>query len=186
VGGWSTPCPGRFTPGKDQVLIVWEAGWASELVCTGAENLASNGIRPPDRPTRSQSLYRLSYPGSYIENNSTLNCANTFNHSVLLFNAYVNKWNKIPHSMFKVPWRFTEHKISWASREWNNESSVAPLFIQSRTAHKSLTTAHKIPTHIINLLKTLKVKFSSSRSRRHIGGVDVYLQSFLNSAGTMW
>jgi len=26
-GGWSTPRPGRFTPGKDPVPIVWEAGW---------------------------------------------------------------------------------------------------------------------------------------------------------------
>jgi hypothetical protein len=26
------------------------------------ENLASTGIRSPDRPSRSQSLYRLSYP----------------------------------------------------------------------------------------------------------------------------
>ena len=32
-------------------------------VWTGAENLASTGIRFPDRPTCSQSLYRLSYPG---------------------------------------------------------------------------------------------------------------------------
>jgi len=25
-GGWSTPRPGRFTPAKDPVPIVWEAG----------------------------------------------------------------------------------------------------------------------------------------------------------------
>ena len=42
--GWSTPHPGRLTPGKDLVLIVQEAGWASELVWTGAENLAPTGI----------------------------------------------------------------------------------------------------------------------------------------------
>jgi hypothetical protein len=30
----------------------------------GAESLASAGIRSPDRPARSESLYRLSYPGS--------------------------------------------------------------------------------------------------------------------------
>jgi hypothetical protein len=29
---------------------------------TGAENLALTGIRSPDRPARSQSLYRLRYP----------------------------------------------------------------------------------------------------------------------------
>jgi len=26
-GGWSMPCPGRFSPRKDPVPIVWEAGW---------------------------------------------------------------------------------------------------------------------------------------------------------------
>ena len=62
-GGWSAPHPGRFTPGKDPVLIVQEAGWAPGPVWTGAENLASTGIRSPDRPVSSESLYRLSYPG---------------------------------------------------------------------------------------------------------------------------
>jgi len=36
-------------------------------VWTGAENLASTGIRSPDSPARSQSLYRLSYPAQGIE-----------------------------------------------------------------------------------------------------------------------
>jgi len=27
-GGWSTPCPGQFTPEKNPVPIVQEAGWA--------------------------------------------------------------------------------------------------------------------------------------------------------------
>ena len=38
-GGWSTPRPGRFTPGKDSVLTVQEAGCASEPFRAGAENL---------------------------------------------------------------------------------------------------------------------------------------------------
>jgi hypothetical protein len=52
----------HFTPGRDPVPIVEEAGWAPEPVWTGAENIAPTGIRSPDRPARSQSLYRLSYP----------------------------------------------------------------------------------------------------------------------------
>ena len=62
--GWGvsvTPRP-LFTPRKDPVPIVQEAGWALGPVWTGTENLASTGIRSPDRPARSQSLYRLSYP----------------------------------------------------------------------------------------------------------------------------
>jgi hypothetical protein len=39
-GGWSTSRSGQFTPGKDPVPIVQEAGWAPGLVLTGAENLA--------------------------------------------------------------------------------------------------------------------------------------------------
>jgi hypothetical protein len=34
------------TPGKDLVSIVQEAGWASGLVWTGVENLASLGYSP--------------------------------------------------------------------------------------------------------------------------------------------
>jgi hypothetical protein len=60
-GGWPAPRPGRFTPGKDPAPIVQEAGWASWPVWKCAKNLAPTGIRSPDRPARSQLLYRLSY-----------------------------------------------------------------------------------------------------------------------------
>ena len=65
--GWSAPRPGRFTPGKDPVPIVQEAGWAPGPVWTGAENLAPTGIRSPDRPARSESLYRLSSRSPSVE-----------------------------------------------------------------------------------------------------------------------
>jgi hypothetical protein len=67
VGEWSAPRPDRFTPGKDPVPIVQEAGWAPGPVWAGAKNLASTGIRSPDRPARSQSPYRLSYRGPISE-----------------------------------------------------------------------------------------------------------------------
>ena len=55
----STPRP-HFTPGKEPVPILQEAGWTTGPVWTGGKT------RPhwdsiPDRPNRSQSLYRLSY-----------------------------------------------------------------------------------------------------------------------------
>ena len=65
-GGWSAPRWGRFTPGKDPIPIVQEAGWAPGSVWTDAENLTPTGIRSPDRPARSESLYRLHYPGPII------------------------------------------------------------------------------------------------------------------------
>jgi hypothetical protein len=49
-GGWSTPRPGRFTPGKDPVPIVQEAGSAPGPVRTCAKNLVPTGIRSLDRP----------------------------------------------------------------------------------------------------------------------------------------
>jgi hypothetical protein len=66
--GWGvsvTPQP-LFSPGKDPVPIVQEAEWAPGPVWTDEENLASTGIRSPDRPARSQSLYRLSYPAQML------------------------------------------------------------------------------------------------------------------------
>jgi len=51
-----------LTPGKDPVSVVLEAVWAPRPIWTGAVYLAPTGIRYPDPPTRSESLYRLSYP----------------------------------------------------------------------------------------------------------------------------
>jgi hypothetical protein len=60
-----------FTPGKDPVPIVQKAGWAPGLVWTGAENLVPTGIRSPDLPARSQSLYRLRYPAHKVRVRTT-------------------------------------------------------------------------------------------------------------------
>ena len=51
----------------DPVAIVQEAGWAPGLVSAGAGNLAHTGIRSPDSPARSKSLYRLCYPSVEIK-----------------------------------------------------------------------------------------------------------------------
>ena len=56
----STPRP-YFTPWKDPIPIVQEAGWAPGPVWTGGKS-GPTGIQSPDRPVRSQSLYRLTYP----------------------------------------------------------------------------------------------------------------------------
>jgi len=58
VGG-QRHAPAALPWERDPVLIVWEAG------PEGAENLASSGIRSPDRQSRSESQYRLSYPGPH-------------------------------------------------------------------------------------------------------------------------
>ena len=59
-GEWSAARPGRFTPGKDPVPIVQEAGWAPGPIWTGGKSRPHRDSIP-DRPARSQSLYLLSY-----------------------------------------------------------------------------------------------------------------------------
>ena len=61
--GWvvsSTPRP-HFTLRKDPVPILRKAGWAPWPVWTGGKSRSRRDLIP-DRPVRSQSLYRLSYP----------------------------------------------------------------------------------------------------------------------------
>jgi hypothetical protein len=60
--GWLTPRPGRFTPGNDPEPIVQEAGKPQGQSGRVLKTSPPTGIRSPDRPARSESLYRLSYP----------------------------------------------------------------------------------------------------------------------------
>jgi hypothetical protein len=62
VGG-QLHAPAALPPGKTPRTHCIGGWWAPGPVWTGAENLASTGIRSPDRPARSESLYRLRYPG---------------------------------------------------------------------------------------------------------------------------
>ena len=74
--GWvvsSKPRP-HFTPGKDPMPVLKEAGWAPGPVWTeGKSRPHRDSI--PDRPAHSQSLYRLSYP-AHTAINKTLICTN--------------------------------------------------------------------------------------------------------------
>ena len=60
-GGGQPDDPAASTPGKDPVPIVQDAGWAPGPVWTGGKS-RTHRDSIPDRPARSQSLYRLSYP----------------------------------------------------------------------------------------------------------------------------
>jgi hypothetical protein len=71
VGGkWSASRPGRFTPGEGAPVSHWIEGWVDPR--TGLDVVEKRKIldptglelRPLVRPDRSQSLYRLLYPGS--------------------------------------------------------------------------------------------------------------------------
>jgi len=61
VGEWSAARLGRtLSPGKDPVPILQEAGWTPGPVWTDWKSRPHRDSIP-DRPARSQSLYRLSY-----------------------------------------------------------------------------------------------------------------------------
>ena len=65
--GWVvsvTPRP-HFTPGKDPVPILEEAGWAPGLVWTVGKSCPRRDSIP-DSPAHSHSLYRLSYPAHHL------------------------------------------------------------------------------------------------------------------------
>jgi hypothetical protein len=57
-------------------------------IWTGAENLASTGIRTPDRPARSKSLWRLRYVGPLVE--------------VFIWNSYVSRSDECARSYFVI------------------------------------------------------------------------------------
>ena len=63
----STPRP-YFTPGKDPVSFVQEAGWAPGQVWTGGKTRPT-GIRSPDRPARSSVAIPTELPGPQFNMN---------------------------------------------------------------------------------------------------------------------
>jgi hypothetical protein len=89
VWGVSVMPRSLFTLGKDPVPIVQEAGWSPGPVWTGAENLASTGIRSPACPARSHSLYWLRCPANKVNETGHLNEEVWSNTSGLLLQSSV-------------------------------------------------------------------------------------------------
>jgi hypothetical protein len=130
------------TPGKDPVPIVQEAGWAPGSVWTGAQNLASTGIRSAERSARSQSLYRLSYPGPLFYERILQNAQSDYQDKPLgfirliyfldtgRFDMYWSAGFVIAISMYYVTWGYyyylwlcsparaiasSSHEVSWSN-----------------------------------------------------------------------
>ena len=67
-GEWSAARPGRFLPpGKDNIPILQEFGWAPGPVWTGAENLVPHRDSIPDRPARSSVAIPTELPCPHFE-----------------------------------------------------------------------------------------------------------------------
>jgi len=90
--GWvvsSTPRP-PFTPGKDPVSILQEAGWTPGPVCTGGKSrLHRDSI--PDCPARSQALNRLSYPAHTSSGGTTLYIQQLVCHAFIMTGCWQDR-----------------------------------------------------------------------------------------------
>jgi hypothetical protein len=72
-GEWSASRPGRFTPGERVTGTHWIGRWVDPMA--GFDDVEKRKfltlpgleLRHLGRPARSQSLYRLRYPGSWKE-----------------------------------------------------------------------------------------------------------------------
>ena len=108
VGG-QRHAPAALPPGKTRYPLYSRLGGAPGPFWKGAENLAPNGIRSPDRPARSESLYRLSYPGpllrqynkQYISLKSVI--LNIRNNHFLLNWRVLKSFMKIKGYLFWIP-----------------------------------------------------------------------------------
>ena len=91
VGG-QRHAPAAFTPGKDPVPIVQEAGWAPGPVWTGAENLAPPpGFDPqtvqPVADRYTDYVIPAPYRGHSIQSNIVMITFKERKKNMLLFNA---------------------------------------------------------------------------------------------------
>jgi len=106
----STPRP-HFTPGKDPVSILQEAGWTPGPVWKGGKSRPHQDLIP-DRPARSQSLYRLSYPAhiQWVHEAISLGMNGTgreADHSIPHNSEDTNEWNSTcttPHAFMACIW----------------------------------------------------------------------------------
>jgi hypothetical protein len=83
-GGWSASLPGRFTPGNDRLPICIES-WMdprTDLDSCGKSH-PPTGIRYPDIPVRSESLYRPHYPISLPKGKLIISTPRCYTHGIL-------------------------------------------------------------------------------------------------------
>jgi len=64
-GGWSTPRPGRLNPGTTRYPLDRRLGGPQGQSGRVRKISPSTGVRYPDRPARTESLYRLRHDGPH-------------------------------------------------------------------------------------------------------------------------
>ena len=151
--GWvvsSTPQL-QFTPGKDQVPILQEAGWAPGPVWTGGKS------RPHrdsilDRPSHSQSLYRLSYPAHIRANILSQNhwlCSGMLSESVvggLVLKQWKEFWEPVSYVEGRCETRILIY-VNWG------KNGRTLLKIQEKVASKLVIKVIRISKSCMLLLQ---------------------------------
>lgn len=103
------PRPSRFSNIKDPVPILEEAGWPSQPISMGAENLARAGVRTLNRPALSDSV-RATLPRPTIQ------------WALEIFPRRKSDWS-LKHDLKPF---CAEHK-----NEWNSTSTASSDFMES-------------------------------------------------------
>ena len=163
--GWvvnATPRPiyPRERPGTHCI-----GGWVGPgPVWTGAENLTPTWIRHPDRPVRSESLYRLSYRGPHIyectvkyvafwkrrsPRYSTCT-ASLIGHLQAVFQRYQSK---LLRTITNAPWYVTNHTL----HSDLHIPYVREVFLERIANHRTTIAKHPNPL-MAPLLRSLTTR----------------------------
>ena len=110
----------HFTPTKEPVPILQEAGWAPGAVWTGGKSRPHKDSIP-DRPARSQSLYRLSYP-AHIYFVYLFIFKNTWS---IIHDSNMCNWTTLPSSVMYVCIYFLNHLFTLSRKDAFNVSFSA-------------------------------------------------------------
>ena len=107
----------RHALARDPVPIYRRLGGAAGPVWTCAENLVPTETRSPDCPARSESLYRLSHPGTSTSYVHCLSCL------ILYFLIFLFVWSlkcSLPSSFTKY---FRSESVEWSyfSSSWGKD-----------------------------------------------------------------
>ena len=133
----STPRP-HFTPGKDSIHNLQEAGWAPGPVWMGGKSRPHrNSI--PYRPSRSQSLYRLSYGAHNIV--------------YIIFNKYTDSGSRKATNICSL------YAQSVAKKRKKNLNSQ--ILIEKEPNRKILIHLKLTPAHLSTSHKNQTVNFSA-------------------------
>ena len=167
--GWVVNAMPRpiYSRERDPVPTVQEVGWAPGPVWTGAVNLAPTGIRSPDLPTRSESLYRLCYPGPWRL------CSRTHINTRVL--TTVNAQIRILVSRSARMWcctawyglAFGDNEYDWMIISMGRQKTLLLCHLTEKGSRKTSPTAppvHKMSNSLVaSIWTTLQTHFALPR-----------------------